>query len=224
MTAKNGTANKDYFLYQEGIFVGYRFFDSFDKEVSYPFGYGQSYTSFTYGEADVIVRKSSVRIMIDVTNSGKLAGREVVQVYAVAPEGSLDKPARELRAFAKTKLLESGETESLTIDIPVRYLASFNESSASWAVDAGAYILKIGSSSRDIRSEAVAVIDEPVSYDVNDVLTQNRRLGELHARSSIFRERLSGNGFGQSQTPETFDPNASAPVEAENEADTVSVK
>ncbi len=221
-----GTRNSDYFLYQEGIFVGYRFYDSFNKEVSYPFGYGLSYTDFSYGEADVIVRKNSLRVVIDITNTGKTAGREVVQVYAVAPDGSLDKPAQELRAFAKTALLQPGETAWLTIDIPFNHLASFNESSASWTVDAGAYILKIGASSRDIRSEAAAVIDESVSYDVHDVLTQNQPLGELHARSSIFRERLRGGmtGFGAAGRPETFDPNAPAPVARDAAADSAAVQ
>lgn len=226
MAENSGTRNSDYFLYQEGIFVGYRFYDSFNKEVSYPFGYGLGYTDFKYGEADVIVRKNSLRVLIDITNTGKTAGREVVQIYAVAPDGSLDKPAQELRAFAKTELLQPGETSWLTIDIPFRYLASFNESSVSWTVDAGTYILKIGASSRDIRSEVAAVIDEPLSYDVHDVLTQNRPLGELHARSSIFRERLRGgmSGFGQTGRPETFDPNAPAPVVKESTADSTSVQ
>lgn len=221
-----GTRNVDYFLYQEGIFVGYRFYDSFNKEVAYPFGYGLSYTEFSYGEADVLVRKHSLRVMIDITNTGSVAGREVVQVYAVAPDGSLDKPSQELRAFVKTAMLEPGETALLAIDIPFRYLASFNESSASWNVDAGTYILKIGASSRDIRSEAAAVIEEPVSYDVHDVLTQNRFLGELHARSSIFRERLRGGmtGFGPAGKPETFDPNAPAPVARETVSDTAAVQ
>jgi len=213
-SSDRGTRNSDYFLYQEGIFVGYRFYDSFSKEVSYPFGYGLSYTNFSYGEADVLVRKNSLRVMIDITNSGSVAGREVVQVYTVAPDGSLDKPSQELRAFSKTALLQPGETAWLTMDIPFRYLASFNESSASWSLDAGTYILKIGSSSRDIRSEAAAMIDEQMSYDVHDVLTQKRRLGELHARWSIFRERLSGDmGGNTSGKPETLDPNAPAPVD-----------
>ena len=193
--ASMGVRNKDYILYQEGLFVGYRFFTSFEREVSYPFGHGLSYTTFEYGEPDVIVRRNSLRVYVDITNTGSRAGREVVQVYAVTPESSLDKPLLGLVDYQKTPALEPGEKYTATFTIPFDALASFNGASSAWSVDAGSYILKIGPSSADIRSEAAAVLDNPYSVHTNDILQLHHRIDELHLRRSIFRERVRGGGF-----------------------------
>ncbi|MBQ9528930.1 MAG: glycoside hydrolase family 3 C-terminal domain-containing protein [Bacteroidales bacterium] len=190
--AAMGVRNQDYFLYQEGLFVGYRFFTSFGRSVSYPFGHGLTYTTFKYGEPDVIVRRNSLKVYVDITNSGNLPGREVVQVYVVAPEGSLDKPLLSLVAYEKTPEIAPGETYNASFVIPFDALASYNGASAAWSVDAGSYILKIGPSCLDIRSEAAAVLDNSYSVHTNDILQLHHRIDEIHLRRSIFRERVRG--------------------------------
>lgn len=189
--ASMGVRNKDYFLYQEGLYVGYRFFSSFGREVSYPFGHGLSYTSFDYGDPDVIIRRNSMKVVVDVTNTGQFAGRELLQVYVVTPESSLDKPLLSLVDYIKTPVLKPGERYFAAFTIPFSALASYNSASSAWSVDAGSYILKIGPSSADIRSEAAAVLDNPISVHTNDILQLNHRIDEMHLRRSIFRERGS---------------------------------
>ena len=205
--AAMGTRNEDYFLYQEGLFVGYRFFTSFKREVSYPFGHGLTYTTFDYGEPDVIVRRSSLKVFVEITNSGTLPGREVVQVYVVAPESSLDKPLLGLVAYEKTPVIAPGETYTATFTIPFDALASYNGASSAWSVDAGSYILKIGPSCLDIRSEAAAVLDNSYSVHTEDILQLNHRIDEIHLRRSIFRERVRGEQWRPDST-------ASAPNQA----------
>ena len=211
-TESRGRRNVDYTLYQEGIYVGYRFFTSFDREVSYPFGYGLGYTTFEYDDPDVILRRNSLRVFVKVTNTGKYPGREVVQAYAVTPESSLDKPLLVLVAYQKTPLLQPGESFMASFQVPFSALASFNSASSKWCADAGPYILKIGSSSTDIRSEAAVVLDDSWSQKTNDILTQQYPINELHLRSSIFRERLRNSHGAPSDTvPAAIDPNAQIP-------------
>ena len=198
--AAMGIRNEDYFLYQEGLFVGYRFFTSFKRDVSYPFGYGLSYTTFDYGEPDVIIRRSSMKVFVDITNSGSLPAREVVQVYVVAPESSLDKPLLGLVAYEKTPELVPGETYTATFVIPFDALASYNGASAAWSVDAGSYIIKIGPSCLDIRSEAAAVLDNSYSVHTEDILQLHHRIDEIHLRRSIFRERVRGEAWRPDST------------------------
>ena len=193
--AAMGVRNKDYFLYQEGLFVGYRFFTSFGRDVSYPFGHGLSYTTFEYGEPDVIIRRNSLKVFVEITNSGNLPGRELVQVYIVAPEGSLDKPLLSLVAYEKTPEIAPGDTYTASFVIPFDALASYNGASAAWSVDAGSYILKIGPSCLDIRSEAAAVLDDSYSVHTPDILQLHHRIDEIHLRRSIFRERVHGEAF-----------------------------
>ena len=210
--ASRGRRNVDYTLYQEGIFVGYRFLTSFGRESSYPFGYGLGYTTFEYEDPDVILRRNSMKVFVKVTNTGKYPGREVVQAYAVAPESSLDKPLMVLVAFEKTPLLRPGESYTASFSIPFSALASYNSASSAWSADAGPYILKIGSSSADIRSEAAVVLDESWSQKTGDILQQQYPINELHLRSSIFRERLRDSHAAQSDTiPAAIDPNAQIP-------------
>ncbi|MBQ7459346.1 MAG: glycoside hydrolase family 3 C-terminal domain-containing protein [Bacteroidales bacterium] len=192
--ASRGERNVDYTLYQEGIFLGYRYYTSFDRPVSYPFGHGLSYTAFEYDEPEVILRRNSMKVFVKITNTGSYAGREVAQLYAVTPESSLDKPLLILAGFAKTPLLEPGESCTVSFTVPFRALASFNSASSAWTVDAGAYILKAGASCTDIRSEVAAVINESYSWQALDILQQQYPINELHLRRSIFRERVRGGG------------------------------
>lgn len=156
---KSSVKNVDYTNYEEDIFVGYRYFDSFDKAVSYPFGYGLSYTTFGYSNPTIKAINGGYSVTVEITNTGKFAGKEVVQLYTVAPNASqTNKPAKELKAFAKTRELKPGETEAVTMNIETENLASYDETSTSWKVDAGIYQFLIGASSRDIKATLEASV------------------------------------------------------------------
>ena len=146
--------NVDYTDYAEGIWVGYRYFQTNDVEVSYPFGYGLSYTTFAYSKPTVKANADGFTATITIKNTGKVAGREVVELYVAAPDGGLEKPARELKAFAKTKLLAPGESETLTMKVSAYELASFNEEHSAWETAAGTYEVLFGASVTDIRCVA----------------------------------------------------------------------
>lgn len=149
-----GVSTLGYTNYEEGIYVGYRYFDSFNREVAYPFGFGLSYTSFGYGGLRVSADGDSIVVSVTVTNEGLRDGKEVAQLYVSAPKGAVEKPAQELKAFAKTHTLKPGESETLTMRVGKRWLASFVEKKSAWVSDAGVYTFRIGSSSRDIRLKA----------------------------------------------------------------------
>lgn len=148
----------DYTDYAEDIYVGYRCMDKQNFAVSYPFGYGLSYTSFEYSNAKVESDGKKIRVSVDVKNTGKVAGKEVVQLYVSAPKGELDKPVQELKAFVKTKSLAAGETQNVVLEVAVDQLASYSEAASAWVVDPGTYNLHIGASSRDIRVEIATII------------------------------------------------------------------
>ncbi len=144
--------NVDYTEYEEGIYVGYRWFDKAGIEVSYPFGYGLSYTEFEYGSPAISHSAGTTKMAVTVTNTGKFAGKEAVQLYVSAPAGTMDKPVRELKAFAKTRELKPGESQTITLTVADADLASFDESQNAWKVEGGNYIFQAGASSRDIRA------------------------------------------------------------------------
>ena len=148
-------AGHDYTNHEEDIYVGYRYFDTFQRNVAYPFGFGLSYTTFQLSKPVVKAKgKDAVEVSITVRNTGSVAGKEVAQVYVQAPQGRLEKPAQELKAFAKTRELQPGESQTLTMTIPVRMLASFDEAGSQWLTEAGTYTFRIGTSSRDIAATA----------------------------------------------------------------------
>ena len=151
-----GEKDVDQTDYAEGIYVGYRWFDKYSISVSYPFGYGLSYTSFEYSEPTVKNDGKNITATVRVKNVGDVAGKEAVQLYVSAPESRLDKPAKELKAFAKTGKLAPGESQVLTFTFPTSDLASFDEHASAWKVDAGTYTFQFGASSRDIRCTAAA--------------------------------------------------------------------
>ena len=151
----------DYTNHDEDIYVGYRFFDTFQRNVAYPFGFGLSYTTFEYAKPVVKAKgKDAVEVSIIVKNTGSVAGKEIAQVYVQAPKGRLEKPAQELKAFAKTRELQPGESQMLTMTIPVRDLASFDEANSQWITEAGTYTFRIGASSRDIRATTSLKLNE----------------------------------------------------------------
>ena len=154
-SGRHGTRrNVDFTEYWEDIWVGYRHFLTRNVEVSYPFGHGLSYTTFDYGQPKVKASGDGFTATITVTNTGNVPGREVVQLYVSAPSGGLKKPDRELKAFAKTKTLAPGESETLTMTVSSYELASFNESTAAWETATGTYKLLFGASATDIRRTA----------------------------------------------------------------------
>ena len=146
--------------YAEGIYVGYRWFDKQNLAVSYPFGYGLSYTSFEYSDPSVRNDGKTITAKVTVRNTGSVAGKEIVQLYVSAPEGKLDKPVKELKAFAKTASLQPGESQELTMSFPASELASFDEEESAWVVDRGTYSFLFGASSRDIRCTESAEVAE----------------------------------------------------------------
>ena len=151
-----GLKDVDQTDYAEGIYVGYRWFDKYDISVAYPFGYGLSYTTFEYSEPTVKNDGKTVTATINVKNVGEVAGKEAVQLYVSAPESNLDKPVKELKAYAKTDKLAPGKSQTLTLSFPTSALASFDEEKSAWVVDAGTYTFSFGASSRDIRCTATA--------------------------------------------------------------------
>lgn len=150
----NGDGEIDTNYYNEGIMVGYRYYTTANKPVAYPFGYGLSYTNFQYDDVKVTVNtldkagaKGQVSLSASIANIGKLAGKEVAEVYISAPQGKLVKPAIELKAFAKTTALQPGEKESLSFDIPAKWLASFDAKANQWVIEPGEYQAYIAPSS-----------------------------------------------------------------------------
>ena len=170
--------NVGYTLYDEGIYVGYRYFDTFDKTVSYPFGYGLSYTTFSYNDVKAADNGSNVAVSVTVTNTGNRPGKEVAEVYVTAPKGAIEKPAQELKAFAKTRTLQPGESQTLTMNIDKADLASFNTKQSAWVTDKGTYTFKVGASSRDIKGTATLNI-QGSKQKVHNVLKPTMKLNLL---------------------------------------------
>lgn len=142
--------------YDEGIYVGYRYFNTFNVKPAYEFGYGLSYTSFSISNLKLNSKdfKGKITATVDVKNTGSVAGKDVVQLYLTAPAKELKKPSEELKGFAKTNLLKPGQTVTLRFIIEPKDLASFDTKSASWIAEAGTYTVKIGASSSDIKQSA----------------------------------------------------------------------
>ncbi|HNX65277.1 MAG TPA: glycoside hydrolase family 3 N-terminal domain-containing protein [Bacteroidales bacterium] len=162
--------NIDYTNYDEDIWVGYRYFNTSGKAVSYPFGYGLSYTTFAYSGAKITPSANGFVASITVKNTGKVAGKEVVEVYISAPKGKLEKPASELKAFAKTKSLAPGESETLTMSFSTYDMASFDEAASAWITDAGQYSAKFGASVEDIKASVPFTVKKENIVKANNVM------------------------------------------------------
>ncbi len=167
---KGNVRNVDYTDYEEDIYVGYRYFDSFDVPVSYPFGFGLSYTTFEYSDAKIAQKNDIYDVTVTVKNTGAREGKEVVELYISAPDNkAANKPAKELKAFAKTKQLKPGESETLTLSITAADLASFDEVASAWVVAEGEYQFLVGASSQDIKATLTANA-KSFQTKVNDVM------------------------------------------------------
>ena len=154
---KGNVRNVDYTDYEEDIYVGYRYFDSFDVPVSYPFGFGLSYTTFEYSDAKIAEKGDAYEVTVTVKNTGNHDGKEVVELYISAPDNkAANKPAKELKAFAKTKQLKPGESETLTLTVKAADLASFDEAASAWVVAEGEYQFLVAASAQDIKATLTA--------------------------------------------------------------------
>ncbi len=169
----------DYTNYEEGIWVGYRYFSTAKVGVSYPFGFGLSYTSFAYSKPVVKATADGFEASITVTNTGKVAGKEVVELYVTAPEAGLVKPACELKAFAKTRELKPGESQTLKMVVDNYGIASFNDANSAWEAPAGTYKISFGASVEDIRATGEYKVKKTVSWPVNDLFELNVPLNEI---------------------------------------------
>lgn len=144
------TRNFDYTEYNEGVYVGYRYYTTKNVKVAYPFGYGLSYTTFEKSVPEAKVNADGdITVKVSVKNAGKTAGKEVVEVYVSAPGKDMDKPARELKGFAKTRKLAPGDAQTVEITIPYESLASFNEKDSRWQVEGGEYKVMVTDNAAD---------------------------------------------------------------------------
>jgi beta-glucosidase len=153
--------------YAEGVYVGYRYYNTFNVKPSYEFGYGKSYTTFDYTDVKLGSKAfdKTMTVTVTVKNNGKVAGKEVVEVYLSAPAKNIDKPKSELKAFGKTKELKPGESQTLTLTLSTKDLASFLESKSAWVAEAGTYTVGIGASSADIKKTATFTLTKELEVE-----------------------------------------------------------
>ena len=157
---KGNIPGVDFSNHEEDIYVGYRYFDTFKKDVAYPFGFGLSYTTFEMGKPSVKANGKNIEVSVTVKNTGKVAGKQVAQVYVTAPKGAYEKPAKELKAFGKTRELKPGESQTLKMTLEKRDLASFDEANSQWKVDAGNYLFQVGTDVENIKGTATLKVAE----------------------------------------------------------------
>lgn len=166
--------NTDDEFYREGIYVGYRYFDSFGIMPLYPFGYGKSYTTFSTEVISVTQEGTDIKIWVKVTNTGtEFAGKQVIQVYFSAPEGEIDRPYQELAGFAKTDLIEPGDSRNVEVVIPIDNFACFDDYFPAKVIPEGDYIIRVGTSSRETKIEAVLNVPETVIKEKYDRLLED---------------------------------------------------
>ena len=189
--------------YEEGIYVGYRYFDSFNITPAYEFGFGSAYTHFEINVKEVAIDGENITIQAKVTNTGKMySGKEVVQVYFSAPKGEIDKPYQELAAFGKTNELAPMESQTLIISYPIREMSSYSEKLAAHILEAGDYLIRVGNSSRNTSVAAVVRLDQ------NKIIEQ---LSNHFALDQDFKDLTSRDAISYSYADEA-NQIASAPV------------
>jgi beta-glucosidase len=171
--------------YEEGIYTGYRYYNTFNVPVSFEFGYGLSYTTFEYSNLKLSSQSfsKSITVTVEVKNTGKIAGKEIIQLYIGAPAGKLDKPESELKGFAKTRLLQPGESQTVTFTISGQSLASFDPVTSSWIAEAGKYAVKVGASSKDIKLNGSFTLGKNLTVKKESVaLVPKVKIDELKPR------------------------------------------
>lgn len=213
----NGNLEKE--KYKEGIYVGYRYFDSFDKKVMFPFGFGLSYTMFEMMCCSINMKESKIRAEVQVTNTGnEYAGKEVVQIYVTLPQTELEKEYKRLTGFAKTRLLKPGETQTLTVEIPQKQLASFNEKTHTWIVEKGKYGILVGNSSDKLKLEAVLVVsDDTVLEQMDKICPLQEELEQIHLTKELKEKSVQRQEkLITAQVPEYYFKPAMIPAKSEN--------
>lgn len=156
----NGDLENEY--YKESIYVGYRYFDSFRKPVRYPFGFGLSYTDFQIKTEEARLDNTTLRLRINVSNTGTRPGKEVVQVYLSAPQNGRSREYQRLISFAKTEEIQPEESQTMDLSFDLADGASYDEAAAAWVLDAGQYTVRVGNSSRDTEIAAAVELPEAV--------------------------------------------------------------
>ncbi|WP_415326929.1 glycoside hydrolase family 3 C-terminal domain-containing protein [Chryseobacterium sp. MMS23-Vi53] len=168
--------------YEEGVYVGYRYFNTFNVKPSFEFGYGKSYTSFDYSAIKISspIFKNKIEVSVEVKNVGKASGKEVVQLYLSAPHQSIDKPKSELKAFAKTKELKPGENQTVTFTLSPKDLASFITEKSAWIAESGSYKISIGASSLDIKQNVEFSLPKKLTVEkVQHVFPADKKFEDL---------------------------------------------
>jgi beta-glucosidase len=169
-------------IYEDGIYVGYRYYTSFHVKTAFPFGFGLSYTQFKYSNLvlNTTTFKDQLKASITVTNSGNTSGKEVVELYLSAPTGTINKPEEELKAFAKTRLLKPGESQTIVLTLSGSSLASFDTELTRWVADAGTYQVKIGASADDIKLRKEFTLEKKILFpQLNKVLMPQVEIKEI---------------------------------------------
>jgi len=169
-------------VYNEGIYVGYRYYDKFKVAPAYEFGYGLSYTNFKYSNLKLNSKtfNGSLSVSVTITNTGKINGKEVAELYLAAPVGNIDKPVKELKAFVKTELLKPGQSQVLVMKLNQKDLASFYTDKSEWIADKGRYIISVGSSSRNIKLKgSFKLLKALLVEKVHKALVPSETLNEL---------------------------------------------
>ncbi len=167
--------------YEEGVYVGYRYYSSFNIPTAYPFGYGLSYSTFKTDNIKLSapVLTDKIQVNVTITNTGAVAGREVAELYVSAPGLKLDKPVVELKAFAKTKTLVSGESQELSFELTPADLASFNSTTSTWITEAGDYTIKFGNAQQSLVTANFKVAKEVEGEKVNKILVPKVAINEF---------------------------------------------
>ena len=186
----NGNVDKEY--YTEGLYVGYRYFDSFDVPVRYGFGYGLSYTTFETKVLSTVLKDNKIIVETETTNTGNTySGKEVVQLYATCPAGKLEKEYRRLAAFGKTGLLAPGQSEKMTLEIALDRLTSYSESEAAWVLEKGSYVIWAGNSLESSSPCAVLALDGDITLTkTQNICPLKEELEEMKQSSEKMNQKL----------------------------------
>lgn len=193
--------------YEEDIYVGYRYFTTFEKEAAYPFGYGLSYTDFVIEPEDIVYGKDGLSMKVHVKNVGKCAGKEVVQIYVGKPDGELEKPERELVHFEKTKCLAPGEDETFDIKIPKMHLTSYCESEAAYILEAGSYRVYVGNSVKAQNCGTFTVNVTEIVKKVSNLMVAQKKIKTLSKKNEK-ESYPTGEKSGVCEGKTTFEPYA----------------
>ncbi len=215
--SNEGFDNQNYTEYTEDIYIGYRYFTAFEKKVNYPFGFGLSYTDFSFTNASYSATDTEITVSVTVTNTGNVPGKEVVQVYYGAPrltDGSkLGNPKAELASFAKTRLLAVGESENVSISFAVSDMASFDDLGATGSENKSAYVLEKGDYTLYVGNSVVDALENPCgAYTV----TETKKTKQLHqyCAPTALEKRLRDDGSYET-LPSTVTDTAIKPTVSE---------